>query len=113
MKMNQPIGQAYWAPLLVRLPMGIYFIMAGWGKLSYMQTFTEKVKAAGVMPDHLAVLYASLLPYVELVTGTFLIIGIWTTLAAILASLMLLSFILALGIVQAEGHIFNKDILIS
>jgi uncharacterized membrane protein YphA (DoxX/SURF4 family) len=54
-----------------------------------------------------------LLPYFELAAGVLLIVGIWTTLAAMLTSLMLLSFVIAFGAFPKGGELlFNKDILL-
>ena len=112
MKLNEPIGNADIGPLLVRMPLGLYFLAAGFAKLDNIPGFIKEVQSAHVLPDHLATLYAILLPYGEMATGLLLILGIWTTLAAVLSSLMLLSFIIAIGVFPNGGYLFNKDVIL-
>ena len=100
MKLSQPIGNGLYAPLIIRVALGSYFILAGRMKIDGLPAFVEVVRKYNVLPDHLATLYATLLPF----------LGIWTTLAAMLTSLMLTSFVFALGIFSHQP--FNKDIVL-
>lgn len=99
-----------YAPLVLRLVLGAYFIFAGRMKIDNLPAFVEVVRGYHVLPDHLGTLYATLLPFVEVGAGALLVLGMWTTLAAMLTSLMLLSFIIALGIFSHQP--FNKDIVL-
>lgn len=110
MKMHEPIGSPIYGPLLLRVTLGIYFFLAGEAKLNLGPQFMAEVKSFGLLPDRLAELYAVLLPWLEIFAGILLVLGLWTTLAAILTSLMLLSFVIAMG---PFGHRpFNKDIIL-
>lgn len=110
MKMHEPIGSPDYAALLVRIPLGVYFVMAGLMKLHSPEAFVLSVRKFGVLPEPIATLYGIMLPYFEILAGGFLVIGIWTTLAALLTSLMLISFVVALGLKSHEP--FNKDVLL-
>lgn len=112
MKLNEPIGNPNLGPLLIRISLGFYFVLAGFAKLDNIPGFIKEVQSFHILPNHLATLYGILLPYGEMMTGLLLIIGIWTTLAAVLSSLMLLSFVIAFGAFPSGGHLFNKDILL-
>jgi len=112
MKMHEPIGEAIYGPLLIRATLGAYFVLAGLAKLDNMAEFIAEVRKFEVLPGHLAEVYAILLPYVEISAGVLMIFGLWTTLAAITTSLMLLSFIVALGAFPKSDHLFNKDIIL-
>jgi uncharacterized membrane protein YphA (DoxX/SURF4 family) len=113
MKMNEPIGNPIWGPLIIRLTLGAYFVLAGWAKLGNAAGFIKEVHSFGILPGQAATLYGILLPYFELAAGVLLIVGIWTTLAAMLTSLMLLSFVIAFGAFPKGGELlFNKDILL-
>ena len=116
MKMNQPIGNELYGPLLVRCALGLYFILAGYVKYQDIDGFVTVVHDFGILPSQLATVYAILLPYIEMGAGILLVFGMWTTLAAILTSLMLVSFIIALGPFPHKGSltsdIFNKDIVL-
>lgn len=118
-KMNQPVGDAMWAGLLVRLPLGIYFIQVAllkiWGQSP--NVFLVAVRQLNILPEPLATLYGVLVPYLELGVGALLVLGAWTTLASIVSSLLLLSFVVALGPLNhvpwnKEFVLLNKDLLL-
>ena len=109
-KLHEPIGNGLYAGLFVRVPLGVYFVLAGLMKLKDPQAFVGVVQNYKVLPEPMATLYGILLPYVEIIAGGFLVFGMWTTLAAIVCSLMLVSFLIALGI---KDHLpFNNDVLL-
>ncbi|NDC39656.1 MAG: DoxX family protein, partial [Proteobacteria bacterium] len=104
---------ALYGPLFIRLTVGAYFIIAGMTKLDNPTAFVNEVQKFGILKEPLATLYGLLLPYVEILAGGLLVLGLWTTLAAILSSLMLLSFVIALRVFSDPGsHLFNKDIMV-
>jgi len=111
-KINEPIGRNVWAPFLIRLALGGYFVMAGLGKLEVLAAFIEQVKTFGILPQNVAALYATLLPYGEVALGGMMIVGLWTTLTGILSGLLLLSFVFAFGFFPGGHDIFNKDLIL-
>jgi uncharacterized membrane protein YphA (DoxX/SURF4 family) len=111
-KINQPIGQSVWAPFLIRLALGAYFIMAGLGKLEVLSAFIEQVRTFGILPGNVSALYATLLPYIEVGIGSMMILGLWTTLTGILSGLLILSFVFAFGFFPGGHDIFNKDLIL-
>jgi uncharacterized membrane protein YphA (DoxX/SURF4 family) len=112
MNMNEPVGDPMFAPLLIRAPLGAFFALAGWSKLDQLAGFVKEVKQFGILPDNIASLYGTLLPYLEIGVGILLFLGLWTTLAAILGSLLLLSFIFAVGFATGHEALFNKDVIL-
>ncbi len=113
MKLNQPIGNAMYAPIFIRFALGGYFILAGLLKLENPTAFIQQVQHFQLLKEPLATLYGILLPYAELGAGALLILGLWTTLAGALSSLMLISFIIAMKLFpDASTHLFNKDVLL-
>jgi uncharacterized membrane protein YphA (DoxX/SURF4 family) len=111
-KMTEPLGNPMYAPFFVRISIGGYFLLAGLMKLDRIPAFIKEVQAFDILPYHLATVYAILLPYTEVVVGSMLLLGSWTTLAAMLASSMLFSFVLALGIFPNSGGLYNKDLIL-
>jgi len=109
-KMHEPIGNAAYAGLLLRIPLGLYFAGARLMKIKAPQDFIGVVQSYKVIPEPFSTLYAILLPYIEVGTGVMLVMGIWTTLAAFVCSLMLTSFLIALGL--RDHHPFNKDVIL-
>ena len=112
MKMHEPIGNLIYGPLVARLPLAAYFIMAGLYKLDVPAKFLGEVRTLGqaYLPEPMLTLYGILLPYVEIGAGGFLLVGIWTTFTSIILSLCLLSYIMALGFYS--GMPFNKDLVL-
>ncbi|RMG44260.1 MAG: DoxX family protein [Candidatus Dadabacteria bacterium] len=113
MKMNQPIGNSIYAPLILRIALGSYFVIAGMELLSRPpEAVVQEVQSYGIMPEQLATLYAVLLPYLELVGGGLTLLGMYTTLAGILVSIVLLSFIWINGVFLHSSNLFNRDVIL-
>jgi uncharacterized membrane protein YphA (DoxX/SURF4 family) len=112
MKMNEPIGAPAFGPLISRLVLGAYFLLAGLSKLGMLAAFVAQVKSFGVLPENVASLYGVLLPYIEVFVGGCLIIGLWTTLVGFMGSGLLISFICAFGLFPGSSDIFNKDLVL-
>ncbi len=112
MKLNQPVGNSQVGPLLIRLSIGSYFLMAGLGKIDRIPAFVRQVNAFGILPESVGTLYGLLLPYFEVVIGAMLLMGLWTTLAGGIAALMLCSFIIAIGLFPDSSMFFNKDLIL-
>lgn len=112
MKMNEPIGNAMYGPLLIRVTLGAYFILAGLQKYEQHEQFIREVQKFDILPPQLAVLYGILLPYVEMLGGGLLVLGAWTTLAALISSLLLTSFVIAMGLYPTGRTLFNKDVIL-
>ncbi len=112
MKMTQPIGNGLYAPLFIRLALGAYLVMAGLAKLDNIPAFIKVIEEYKIISGHAATLYGVLVPYFEIGVGVMFIAGMWTTLAGIIASLILASFVYAMGIASKGGYVPNKDIIL-
>lgn len=112
MKFNEPIGPATVGPLFLRLPLGGFFLLAGYSKLHMLSAFIEQVQGFGIASPNLSSLYAVILPYLEMFVGAAFILGLWTTLTGIMSLLLLGSYIFAFGIFPGSHSIFNKDIVL-
>lgn len=112
MKINEPVGNSNIGPLLIRIPLGAYLVMAGWVKFEDLPAFIEQVRQFHVLSPNMARLYATLLPYLEIVSGVLLCFGFWTTLAALISSLLLISFVIAIKVFPNENMVFNKDLIL-
>ena len=113
MKMHEPVGKPEYGALFLRMPLGAYFILAGLMKLKSVHVFIETVKAYGMLPENASILVGVLVPYLEVAAGILLLLGLWTTLAAFVASILLASYIYAVGFLVGEGkELFNKDLIL-
>jgi uncharacterized membrane protein YphA (DoxX/SURF4 family) len=112
MAINTPIWDVNLSGMFIRVPIGLYLMLAGRMKLENIEGFIETVRNFGLLPDQLAILYGVMLPWGELIIGALLFVGLWTTLSAILAALMLISYIVAVGLFPMHSEIFNKDLIL-
>jgi len=77
-----------------RIVVGVVFIISGAGKLPEGATFVDQVEEANILPHALAWVYGAALPYVEIVIGALLILGLLSRFAAGIGGLAALSFII-------------------
>jgi uncharacterized membrane protein YphA (DoxX/SURF4 family) len=77
-----------------RIALGIIFIISGAGKLPEGAAFVDQVEEANILPHALARAYGTALPYVEIVIGALLILGLLSRFAAGIGGLAALSFII-------------------
>jgi uncharacterized membrane protein YphA (DoxX/SURF4 family) len=86
--------------LLARIPLGAYFIFASVTKLRMgVDNFANAMlpSAMKFLPEHLARMYLTYLPWVELSIGILLILGLLTRVVATIIALLLISFTLHTG----------------
>ena len=86
--------------LLLRVPLGVYFILAGIGKLTApggRAAFADAHinQATPFLPEHLARMYLTNLPIIEIVVGSLLVLGLLTRLVGLVAALLITSFTIA------------------
>ena len=110
MKINEPIGNPLYGPMLVRLTLGAYLIAAGVIELHNPLGIAGGVKQLKLLPQPFNDLYGVLLPFIDLGAGVLLVIGFWTTLASLLSALMLLPWLWSLGILD-RGFV-RKEVLL-
>ncbi len=80
--------------LVFRIALGVVFIISGAGKLPEGAAFVDQVEEANILPHALAWVYGTALPYVEIVIGALLILGLLSRFAAGIGGLAALSFII-------------------
>ena len=108
----------------MRVLLGLFFILSGIANYLYfnapggfLETVTQlKLKlwgwgfeGIGPLPAILAYPYAYLLPITEIVVGTLFVINRWVRWAGIIMMLMLLSFVLAFGLIGPNGLLPNNQ----
>jgi len=92
-----------WLLLLLRVIVGGVFIWAGALKIVDPLDFAQSIKNYQVVPHSLAFLAAVALPWVEVLCGAFLIIGVFKRSSALLLSLLLAGFIGLVALALARG----------
>lgn len=87
----------------LRLFLGVVFVYASYDKILHPQQFSLAVFQYQLLPDGLVNLVALALPWLELLIGLLLIIGMWMPGAALTAFSLLSAFIIILVINRIRG----------
>jgi len=90
--------------LVMRLLLGFIFVYASISKIIDPQTFARSIDNYHMMPFGLENTMAVLMPWVELLVGVALIIGLYVDGAALLAGGMALMFIVAITQAILRGY---------
>ncbi len=93
-----------WLTLGLRGVMVYYFLMPGVEKLQHAKDFASTVQAYHVLPPNIASIYAGCLPWLEILIGLYLLVGLFTRITAAACGGLLLSFIIALSVVLIRGE---------
>jgi putative oxidoreductase len=83
--------------LCLRVALGLVFILASIDKIQNPDGFARAIANYRLLPYEFIHAIAIVLPWIEVVTGSLLLLGIWTKANALLTSAMLLVFIFAIG----------------
>lgn len=81
--------------IVLRVLLGGVFIFAGMAKLSYVNTLTWEIQQYRILPDSLLPVLARCLPPIEILIGTFLIVGMFTRISSLGSVLLLNAFTIA------------------
>ena len=93
--------------LLARFPVGLLFFLAGVGKLKGgVGNFVEHADKAipSFLPLALGVAYLHAVPFAEVLVGLSIMLGIFTRIAGLISSLMLISFMIAVTGIHPSGR---------
>lgn len=87
-------GVRAWAATIARVVLGGLFAFAAYAKMSNHQGFADSILAFKVpmLADHLVQLATFAVPWIELIAGALLILGLWTRGAGVLIGVLLACF---------------------
>ena len=89
--------------LLARLVLGGVFLVAGFLKVTTPEAMAKATQAYQVLPHDLAAYVGYALPTVEIILGLLLVLGLFTRVAAVLTSLLLVVFVAGIAQAWARG----------
>lgn len=93
-----------WLTVRVQIALGVLFVAAALPKIVDPPSFAQMIYNYRLVPGSLIHLLALVLPWLELLCGLALILGIWRRTAAYLVGTMLVVFIVAIGINLVRGN---------
>ena len=96
--------QGPWLTIRVQLALGVFFVAAALPKIVDPPSFAHMVYNYRILPGGVINLMALVMPWIELLCGLALILGIWTAAARTIIAAMLLTFIAAISINLARGN---------
>jgi uncharacterized membrane protein YphA (DoxX/SURF4 family) len=98
--------------LLMRLPLGAFFFLAGIGKvMGGVGAFVNSSIDKAPLPHGLASAYLHCVPFVEILVGIGIILGFATRWATLIGFLMVVSFMIAVTGIRGGGP-FQPNVLI-
>ena len=92
-----------WVGLAARVVVGCVWLYAGASKLLDPAQSVAAVRAYQLLPGNLAQPVGQLLPVLEVVVGTMLLLGLLTRGAAVLSSVLFVGFVVGIASVWARG----------
>ncbi|MCP4218854.1 MAG: DoxX family membrane protein [bacterium] len=93
--------------LICRLILGGIFVYAGFTKIAHSHEFARIISNYKILPDVLVHFPAVILPWIEILCGIFLIIGLFERTAAIWLAAMLAVFMVAISFNLIRGLDFD------
>ena len=88
-----------WVSVVARIALGAIFVYASIDKIRDPHAFARLVDGYRVLPENLVAIVAVILPFLELICGLLLIVGLWVLPSLIWVGIMLAVF--TAGMVQA------------
>ncbi len=102
--MDRFSGPLQYAGLLFRIVLALIFLIAGGSKIAHPWVFVHTVEGYHMLPGSLARPFGLALPWLEVILALYLLVGLFTRLAAIVTGVVLAMFLFALSVQLVNGH---------
>jgi uncharacterized membrane protein YphA (DoxX/SURF4 family) len=89
--------------LIVRVVLGAIFIIAGGAKIGHADTFAAEIAGFQILPQVVIAPLALILPFLEVLLGGYLVVGLYARAAGWIAAIQLTLFAIAIGSAVARG----------
>ncbi len=93
-----------WLTVRVQIALGAIFVVAAWPKITDPPSFAHMIYNYRILPAGLINISALVMPWVELVIGLCLILGVWVKPARWIVAAMLVVFMVAISINLVRGN---------
>ena len=87
----------------LRVVLGVIFIYASWDKILHPEAFARSVQNYRILPLESVNLFAIVLPWLELVCGVLLCLGLFTGGSMLIVAFMITLFLVALSSALIRG----------
>lgn len=105
--MSRPLSETLshpWLTVRVQIALGAIFVVAALPKVVDPPSFAHMIYNYRLVPGAAVNALALVMPWVEILAGLALILGVWPREAAALTGFLLLVFIAAIGFNLVRGH---------
>ncbi|MDB5041975.1 MAG: DoxX [Candidatus Eremiobacteraeota bacterium] len=92
-----------WVVLVLRIALGAIFLFAGAAKVGHADQFAAQIAGFRLLPQPMVAPLAVALPYLEILLGGYLVVGLFTRTAAWFAVALLAVFDLAVASAVVRG----------
>ena len=93
--------------LVLRVGLGAVFIVAGASKIGHAALFASQIAAFALVPQPIIGPMALLLPFLEVLLGGYLVIGLYVRLDGWIAAIQLLIFAAAIASAVSRGMVIS------
>ncbi|MFN2387429.1 MAG: MauE/DoxX family redox-associated membrane protein [Thermoanaerobaculia bacterium] len=93
-----------WLVLAAEVALGVTFILAALPKIGDPPAFAHMIYNYRMLPGALVNVLALFLPWLELLAGVALVLGVWRRPAGVAVALLLLVFVAAIAFNLSRGH---------
>ena len=103
-----PVASPYrYVGVVFRLALAAVFLIAGGSKIPHPWVFVHTVEGYKMLPDSLARPFGLALPWIEVLIGIYLLVGLFTRIVAAASAAVLVLFLVALGVQIVHGNTSN------
>jgi uncharacterized membrane protein YphA (DoxX/SURF4 family) len=93
-----------WLTIRVQIALGVIFVVAALPKIVDPPSFAHMIYNYRILPSALINVASLIMPWVEILCGLCLILGVWVRPARWIITLMLFVFIVAISITLGRGN---------
>lgn len=120
MNIVRPLGNPHWAPFILRVVVGFYFILLALYGLSEPEQFKHTLEAFAGVNGALCDIYCAIGPTMILLVGALLVFGLFTVPAALLSGLLFLPLFYTAGTFESgtslqmyvDRRVLYKDLVV-
>lgn len=92
-----------WIGVLARLILGVTYLVAGYDKGTHLAQTQQATRAFQLLPYDVANVWGIFMPFLEIILGLLLIVGLLARWTAVVGGLLMIAFIVGIASVWARG----------